>query len=170
MMSINDALGSPTVRELMFGFLSGQLDFILFFYGLGFILLGCVCFAIARGGRQATPWAVLASFAFLHGVSEWLDLIALIVGDTPAFAVGRTALMTVSFMLLLEFARQEAVRLGLKVTGRWIYAPLLLIVALGARLAGLNGANAFARYSFGATGAIATSIVLALHAKGAYVP
>src|SRR5580704_15404304 len=83
MMSINDALGSPTVRELVFGFLSNQLDFILFFYGLGFILLGCVCFAIARGGRQATPWAVLASFAFLHGVSEWLDLIALIVGDTP---------------------------------------------------------------------------------------
>ncbi|HEX3859615.1 MAG TPA: diguanylate cyclase [Pseudolabrys sp.] len=151
----------------MFSFFSNQLDFILFFYGLGFILLGCVCFAIARGSQQTMPWAVLGSFAFLHGTGEWLDLTALIVGDMPGFAISRTALMTASFILLLEFARLEAVRLGLKVPGRWVYAPLLLLVGLGAHLAGLNGANAFARYAFGATGAFATSAVLAFHARSA---
>src|SRR5580698_8924126 len=125
-------------RELMLSFFSNQLDFILFFYGLGFILLGCVCFAIAREARQTMPWAVLGSFAFLHGAGEWLDLTALIVGDVPAFAISRTVLMTVSFILLLEFARLEAIRLGLKVPGRWVYALLLLLVVLGAHLAGLN--------------------------------
>jgi diguanylate cyclase (GGDEF)-like protein len=148
-------------------FFSAQLDFIFFFYGLAFILLGSVCFAIARGSRQGPPWLVLGSFAFLHGAGEWLDLLALIVGDTPAFAITRTALMTVSFMVLLEFARLDAVRLGLKIPGRWIYAPLLLVIALGAFVGGLNGANAVARYAFGLTGATATSVVLAFYIKGA---
>jgi diguanylate cyclase (GGDEF)-like protein len=151
----------------MFGLFSSQLDFILFFYGLGFILLGCVCFALARGSRQTTPWAVLSFFALLHGTGEWLDLTALIVGDTPIFAISRTALMTASFILLLEFARREAVRLGWNAPGRWLHVPLLLVVALGAHLAGVNGANAFARYAFGATGAFATCAVLAFHARGA---
>lgn len=166
-MPTEDALGLPTIKDLMFGLFSSQLDFILFFYGLGFILLGCVCFALARGSRQTTSWAVLSLFAFLHGAGEWLDLTALIVGDTTVFAISRTALMTASFILLLDFARQEATRLGWKAPGRWVYVPLLLVVAFGAHLAGLNGANAFARYAFGATGAFATSAVLAFHAKGA---
>ena len=148
-------------------FFNAQLDFILFFYGLAFILLGSVCFAIASGRRQGPLWLVLGSFAFLHGAGEWLDLLALIVGDTPAFAATRTALMTVSFMVLLEFARLDAVRLGLKIAGRWIYVPLLLLVALGAFVGGLNEANAVARYAFGLTGAIATSVVLAFYIKGA---
>ncbi len=113
------------------------------------------------------PWAVLGSFGVVHGASEWLDLIALVVGDTPNFAIARTALMTLSFVFLLEFARLDATRIGLKVPGRWIYGPLLLLVAFGFHLAGLNGANALARYMLGAPGAVAASVVLALHAKGA---
>ncbi|HZL39846.1 MAG TPA: hypothetical protein VFC45_06155 [Pseudolabrys sp.] len=151
----------------MAAFFSNQLDFIFFFYGLAFLLLGAVCFAIARGGAKNMPWAVLGTFSVLHGASEWLDLIALIVGDTAAFAIGRTGLMTLSFVFLLEFARLEAVRLALQVPGRWIYGPLLLLVAFGFHLAGLNGANALARYVLGAPGAAATAAVLALHANGA---
>jgi diguanylate cyclase (GGDEF)-like protein len=154
-------------KEVMATFFSNQLDFILFFYGLGFILLGSVCFAIARGNRQSMPWAVLGTFGLLHGAGEWLDLIALVVGDTHTFAIGRTALMTLSFVFLFEFARLEAIRLGFKIPGRWIYLPLLLLVVFGWYLAGLNGSNALARYALGATGAAATGIVLAMHAKGA---
>jgi diguanylate cyclase (GGDEF)-like protein len=154
-------------KEAMATFFSNQLDFILFFYGLAFILLGSVCFAIARGNRNNMPWAVLGTFGLLHGTGEWLDLISLIIGDNSIFAIGRTGVMTLSFMFLFEFARLEAVRQGFKVPGRWIYLPLLMLVALGWHLDGLNGANALARYALGATGAVATSIVLAMHAKGA---
>lgn len=146
---------------------SAQLDFIFFFYGLAFILLGSVCFAIARSGEQGTPWFVLGSFGFLHGVSEWLDLLALIVGDTPNFVILRFGVMLVSFMVLFEFARLEGARLGWPVPGRWIYLPLLLLVAGGAYFDGVQGANAMARYAFGLTGAAATSVVLAFDAKGA---
>ena len=71
-------------------FLSAQLDFISFLYGLAFILLGGVCFAIVGVPGRSTAFAVLGLFAVAHGASEWLDLIALLVGDTPAFAVLRT--------------------------------------------------------------------------------
>ena len=71
------------LKEVMATFFSNQFDFILFFYGLAFILLGSVCFAIARGNRNSMPWAVLGSFGLIHGASEWLDLIALIIGDNP---------------------------------------------------------------------------------------
>jgi len=66
----------------MAAFLSTQLDFIFFFYGLAFILLGGVCFAIRRHSNQRTLWGLLGAFGFLHGTSEWLDLTALVLGDT----------------------------------------------------------------------------------------
>ena len=38
---------------------------------------------------------------------EWLDLSALIIGDTPAFAGFRTAVMTVSYVFLVEFSKRN---------------------------------------------------------------
>src|SRR5580700_10719593 len=89
-------------------FLSNQLDFIFFFYGLAFILLGATCWAVAKDQNSGEAWAMLGGFAFIHGTGEWLDLTALIVGDSAAFLLARTALMTVSFILLLDFVRLEA--------------------------------------------------------------
>src|SRR5580698_5218687 len=101
------------MREIMASFLSTQLDFVLFFYGLAFLLLGTTCFSISRGEKGGESWGVLGLFAVVHGAGEWLDLIALIIGDSPAFAVARIALMTGSFMLLMEFARRNAILFGL---------------------------------------------------------
>jgi diguanylate cyclase (GGDEF)-like protein len=151
----------------MAAFFANQLDFIFFFYGLAFILLGTVCFAIARGARRgATPWAVLGLFGFLHGFSEWLDLLALIAGDSLEYKVFRLAFMTTSYVVLLDFARLEAIRWGWKLPGRWIYVPLIAVVAAGAWLGELASANALARYVIGFPAAIATGAVLAFHAKG----
>ena len=36
-------------------FFSTQLDFILFFYGLAFLLLGATCLSISRGERGENP-------------------------------------------------------------------------------------------------------------------
>jgi diguanylate cyclase (GGDEF)-like protein len=146
-------------------FLSTQLDFILFFYGLAFILLGTTSFSISRKRERVEPWAVLGLFAYAHGVGEWLDLSALVVGDIPAFAMARTALMTGSFVLLTEFARLEAVRLGLRLPGRWLYIPLVSLVVIVGVTGGVNAAGAVARYAIGFGGAIATSWVFARHAR-----
>jgi diguanylate cyclase (GGDEF)-like protein len=148
----------------MAAFLSAQLDFIFFFYGLAFILLGAVCFAIARGGQEQS-WAMLGLFGFVHGASEWLDLIALIIGDNLAFTVARTAVMGASFLFLIEFARQEAVGLGWRMPGRWLYVPLISFVALAGVAGGLTTANVSARYALGLVGATATSWILLRNAK-----
>jgi diguanylate cyclase (GGDEF)-like protein len=154
------------MRETMSNFLNTQLDFILFFYGLAFILLGTTCFSIARRGKHEEPWAVLGLFAYAHGVGEWLDLSALILGDIPAFAMARTALMTGSFVLLMEFARLETIRFGTRSPGRWFYVPLVLLVVFVGVTGGVSAANALARYAIGFTGAMATAWIFARRAKG----
>jgi hypothetical protein len=58
------------VREIMAAFLSTQLDFILFFYGLAFLLLGAVCLSISRGERGEESWGVLGLFAVAHGATK----------------------------------------------------------------------------------------------------
>ena len=146
-------------------FLQTQLDFIFFFYGLAFILLGGVCFAIRRHSDQRMLWGLLGGFGLIHGASEWLDLSALVLGDTPNFAVFRTGVMTVSFMLLLEFARRGAQTLGWRMPGVWIHAVLLTGVLAGGIAHGLPEANALARYSFGFLGGLGGSLVFAAHSR-----
>ena len=142
-------------------FLSGQLDFILFFYGLAFVILGTTCLAIARIGGRTEAWNILAHFGYLHGASEWLDLSALVVGDNLKFALLRVLLMTASFVVLTEFARREARRLGFRVPGPWIYVPLLSTIVVGGAIGGLNLAAVLARYIFGFCGAMAVSLIFA---------
>jgi diguanylate cyclase (GGDEF)-like protein len=161
---------APMWAGLMAAFFNSQLDFIFFFYGLAFILLGTVCFAIARGGSSNTRWQVLGLFAYIHGLGEWLDLTALVIGDTPIFAAVRTAIMAVSYAFLLEFPRLEAVRLGYKLPGRWIHAVLLLIVVGAGAIDGGNVANAIARYILGLPGALGTAAVFTLQVRSSSDP
>jgi diguanylate cyclase (GGDEF)-like protein len=153
------------MRENMAAFFSAQLDFILFFYGLAFLLLATTCFSISRGGKAGEFWGALGLFAAVHGVGEWLDLAALIISDSPAFAAIRVTLMTGSFMLLMEFARLNAVRFGVKLHARWLYPPLVLLVAFGGFTGGMTVANDLARYAFGFVGALAASLLFAWDAK-----
>ena len=143
-------------------FLRTQMDYIFFSYGLAFILLGAVCFAIEQRGPREPPWAALGSFGVAHGVNEWLELLALSVGDAPAFALARLAIMAASFAALVEFARLGAIRLGRKTPGRWIYGPLAVLIALGGVIGGPSAANAVARYTLGLAGGMGAALVFAL--------
>ncbi|MCL4471865.1 MAG: sensor domain-containing diguanylate cyclase [Sulfuricella sp.] len=143
-------------------FLGTQLDYIFFFYGLAFILLGAVCFTIKNHDPAGLPWTLLAAFGIAHGVNEWLDLLALSIGDAPAFALLRLAVMAASYVLLLEFARLGVIRLGGKAPGRWIYGPLVLSIALGGVIGGLNSANAVARYALGLPGGMGAGLAFAV--------
>jgi diguanylate cyclase (GGDEF)-like protein len=150
----------------MTSFFIEQSDFILFYYGLAFVLLGITCFAIAPHAHRCRSWHFLGLFGLVHGLGEWLDLAALVIGDNLAFATLRTAVMAGSYVLLMEFARRELRRLGYWTPGTWIYLPLLAVIVVGGLAQGVDEANAIARYSLGLVGSLATSAVFALHADG----
>lgn len=147
----------------MAAFLSAQFDFMMFFYGLAFILLGAFSFTTART-RKSGSWLMLSLFAVIQGLNEWLTFIAVTIADSNPFAELRIILMAISYALLVEFARQEAVRLRVPVPGRWIHFAYAAMVLFGGGLYGINTADALAHYFIGVVGAGATALVFIWYA------
>ena len=85
-------------------FLQGQMDYIFFFYGLAFIGLGVVCSILSKEVNPRLPWGWLALFGSPTGPT-WLDLVALSWPGVMWFGALRWAIMTASFLCLVEFAR-----------------------------------------------------------------
>ena len=137
----------------MTGFFAERMDYLFFLYGLSFLLLATMVHGLSRRSGDAMPWRWLARFGLLHGGNEWLDLLALALGDDPRFAAVRLALMAASFLCLLEFGRNATAVLGRRTPGRWILSLFLALAALGG-LAGLAGLNAGIRYALGFTGGL----------------
>jgi len=148
----------------MAAFLSTQFDFIVFFYGLSFILLGAFSLTTARSSKVHSWWN-LSLFAVLQGLNEWLTFIAFMISDTNSFAEVRLVLMTISYGLLVEFARQEALRLRVRMPGGWIYFAYAAMVLIGGGLYGINTADALSHYFIGTVGAGATAFVFVWYAS-----
>ena len=148
-------------------FFQAQLDYIFFFYGLGFVLLGAVALALGRGtqGTQAElRWRLLALFGLSHGLNEWLDLVALSAGDSAAFKWARLVVMALSFVFLLEFARSASRGSAGRPAARLIHLPLLLAVIVAGLIGGQGGANAIARYLLALPAGLWAGAILFRHA------
>jgi hypothetical protein len=100
------APGRRSARE-MADFLTSQLDYVYFVYGLALVLLGAVAATIPRGAAARLPWGWLAGFAFVHGTAEWLHIANLALVGPPAFHLAITLVLLASYTLLLEFARRS---------------------------------------------------------------
>lgn len=148
----------------MAAFLNDQLDFIFFFYGFAFLLLGATCWAIARRRPEERPWTMLAAFGLIHGVGEWLDLSALILGDSPTYSAVRISVMTASFVFLAEFGRLQMGSWGW-VPGRWVYLPIIGLIVLVGHFNGLTEAGIASRYTLGSFGSLGASLALAGRAR-----
>ena len=149
--------------ETMAAFLATQLDYIFFFNGLAFFLLGAVGFAVATVWGGENSWRLLGLFGFVHGAGGWLDLIALIVVDTPIFVAIRIAVMAGSFLLLMEFARQKAKLAG--AVGPAICLVIITFIVVAGMAGGLAVADALTRYTIGFFSAMATSWVFFVEAR-----
>ncbi|MFA6292180.1 MAG: response regulator [Victivallales bacterium] len=136
----------------MSNFLISQLDYIYFFYGLAFVLLGVICLS-AKVSENNLPVRFLGFFGIILGAYEWLEMIAISLGDNYKFACLRLFLMAVSFVFLFEFGRRS-------LFGRkhfYLLIILLLLPPLGV-FADSNGLNVSIRYAIGFTGGILASI------------
>jgi diguanylate cyclase (GGDEF)-like protein len=143
--------------------LEPQLDFIFFFYGLAFILLGVLCLFIARAqGAGSGTVRLIGLFGCVHGTSEWLDMMALVIGDSAEFAILRAAVLTISYVFIAEAARQYGLKFNVPVPGIWIYLPVLLLICAVGVVDGVPSAKAVARYLLGATGAFGVGVSIFL--------
>lgn len=146
--------------EIMSDFLISQLDYIYFFYGLAFILLGVICLT-AKISERNLPIKLLGVFGITNGVCEWLEMISVSLGDNYNFSCARILLMTLSFVFLLEFGRRAL--FGKK------YFPFTVILVFLASLGGFAGAmelNVSIRYVIGITGGLLASIALFKESMG----
>jgi diguanylate cyclase (GGDEF)-like protein/PAS domain S-box-containing protein len=129
-----------------------QLDLVFFIYGLAFLLLAGVCAGLWGQEREVLPWKWLALFGLIHGINEWLDLLALSAGDGRALAAVRLMTLAGSFLCLAEFGRVGVRAAGGSVPGRWALG-LLVLLAAAVSLAGVPGPHAI-RYALGLPGAV----------------
>ena len=140
-------------------FFQGQMDYIFFFYGLAFIGLGVVAYILSKEVNQRLPWGWLALFGFTHGANEWLDLVALSWADGVVFGALRWAILTVSFLCLVEFGRLSLVQRRGRGPGRWLWSSWAWAPAWGL-WAGWNGLNATTRYCLGLVGSLGAGLAL----------
>ena len=136
-----------------------QMDYIFFFYGLCFVLLGAATWTLNWSEDRQMPWKWLCLFGLAHGIDEWLDMLVFSLKDHPVFSVIRLVLLVLSFLFLVEFGRLGSKGFGEKAIGRWVVIPLLFFAGLGA-FAGMPGLNVSVRYALGLTGAFWTASAL----------
>ncbi|MHB9074214.1 MAG: diguanylate cyclase [Desulfobaccales bacterium] len=134
-------------------FFQAQMDYIFFFYGLAFVGLGVVCYILSKEVSQRLPWKWLALFGLVHGLHEWLGLVALAWQDGVWFAACRWAILAASFLFLVEFGRLSLSRQRDRVPDRWVLGILALSAAMGA-VYGLSGLNVTTRYALGLVGSL----------------
>ncbi len=105
----------------------GQFDYIYFFYGLSFFLLGVICLSIGKARLRKIPWGLLGLFGIAHGVNEWLEMLQIIYGKVKPLTILNLFVLATSFIFLLEFARIGLYRIKGKIIKIWGYLPLLLL-------------------------------------------
>ena len=147
----------------MVEFFTQQMDYIYFFYGLGFALLAATTLGLARTDK-AVPWKWFLLFSLVHGTNEWFDMLALSLGDSPMFGGVRLAVLAVSFVFLVEFGRTGVAAAGGRVPGRWIFIPLLILAAAGA-YGGPPGLTNTVRYTLGTTGCLWAALAVHRYRK-----
>jgi diguanylate cyclase (GGDEF)-like protein/hemerythrin-like metal-binding protein len=121
----------------MADFLTSQLDYVYFVYGLALMLLGAVAGSIPRGGTGRLPWGWLAAFGWLHGSAEWLHLARLAGGNSPFLEPFVTLLLLASYACLLGFARRSHVALRGSGPDRWFTGVLVALPISAALVWGL---------------------------------
>ena len=133
--------------------LEGNLDYILFVYGLGFVLLAITVLGLRTTVTSPLPWKQLGISAMFFGLSGWTEMFTLAGGHRAGVEAVRVAFFVAGCAFLLEFARTCWSAAGGARVGRWVVVVLLVLAALGG-FAGLRGLDVTAGYFLGLPGGL----------------
>ncbi|NLI10293.1 MAG: hypothetical protein GX447_06035 [Elusimicrobia bacterium] len=141
-------------------FFQSQTDYIFFIYGFSFFLLSAAAFFLKKNRNDGIYWEQISYFALTHGLSEWLDMIAFIFGDSIVFNSFRTFLMILSFFFLFEFSfKTLSISKDLKETYKFYILPTALTAIFFVKYDHFAG-NAAARYFFAFPSSLFASFIL----------
>ena len=133
--------------------LDGNLDYLLFVYGLGLVLVAVTLLGLHSTVSSPLPWKWLGLSALGLGLSIWTDMFAVAVGHRGVMDVLHSAFFVAGCAFLFEFARTCWVAAGGARVSRWVIVVPLALAALGG-FAGLRGLHATAGYLLGLTGGL----------------
>jgi len=153
-----------------------NLDVVFFVYGLAFIIMGIAITVQPKKNsdfKLADILWLLACFAIIHGISEFLDMWAIIKGKNPATETARWGILFISYLFLFEFGRR-IFRLTerkfywrkafSKLTGAWLLFSIILIIFSYFTLP-VDSQKILIRYLLGFPGGLLTALSLSLYYK-----
>ncbi len=160
-------------------FFRNNMSYVFFVYGAAFIFMGVSILIqpliYGQLGLAANIW-LLASFALLHGVNEWLDMMSLIYPSYKILNIVSFIFMVSSFCFLFEFGRRlaatSAVLNNLFRNLHWWLLPAGLAVVITFTYTSgewLMAAQILSRYFIALPGAVLTAVGLLSCRKVTYI-
>ena len=137
----------------MTAFFNGNLDYVLFLYGLGFVLVAVTVLGLRTTVATLLPWRWLGISAVLLGLSVWAEMFVLGLGHRTGVGALQTAFFVLGCALLVQFARATWAAVGGRRVGGWAILALLVLTAAGG-IAGGRGLDAAACYFLGLPGGL----------------
>lgn len=123
-------------------FLQNHMFLVFFVYGLSFFLLGAaVLFQTRKGSgfKLGRCLWLLAAFGLIHALNEWLDMFLLLESSRWSPEVEKTIKVMrffagkISYVFLFQFG----ITLLTQVTGRWLIAPVVSLIAYSTTILGV---------------------------------
>ena len=102
-------------------FINSRLDYILFIHGLAFILLFGIGKLIGQQKKNSLQWKWLGLFGLIYGLSKWLDMLVISIGDNNIFFIIRLIMEIISCVFLLEFWRAGIIIFNNKTLKRYFF-------------------------------------------------
>jgi len=116
--------------------LNKNLDIIFLIYGASFFSMGVTIFTQRPSKESSFKLAyilwLLAAFGIIHGINEWLDMIAIIKGfHSKIWNTTSAIILTLSFIFLFEFGRRLTVLHTKRFFNKWFsIIPALIVTVL----------------------------------------
>ncbi|MEO5357188.1 MAG: EAL domain-containing protein [Nitrospirae bacterium YQR-1] len=156
-------------------FFGNNMDYVYLVYGFAFIFTGISIAVLTKTEGQFKParfiW-LLSSFAFLHGINEWLDMMSFIHPSHKLLKTLSFIFLVSSFCFLFEFSRRtlricenETMKRISQYLQWWLMPVLTTIIFIISYYSenALQTGQILSRYFLALPGSIATAIGLKLY-------
>jgi PAS domain S-box-containing protein len=145
-------------------FMGRQMDYVVFVYGLSFIMLSLIGLILIQEKNQKVPWIYLVLFGLVQSLKNWIDCVTFSFHTQIDIGIILLVLTFLSFLFLFEFGRIGYKLLNGHGLTIWIHIPLILCSCVGG-FWGKAELDTSIRFIYGLLGCVLTAIVLYQLAK-----